>query len=128
MDACITKPIEPTRLLEIIAALVPDETKNAQPAASGAEIASYPAARPRLRSATTSAVDAQTLDALEELVKDFVDELALQFIADGSEILDALAEAAAAGDLMAFREQLHALRSAAANIGARGIYEMCLGW
>jgi len=23
---------------------------------------------------------------------------------------------------------LHALRSAAANVGARGIYEMCLGW
>ena len=30
--------------------------------------------------------------------------------------------------IMAFREQLHALRSAAANIGARGIYEMCLSW
>jgi two-component system sensor histidine kinase RpfC len=129
MDACITKPIEPNRLIEIIATLVPNEGKPAQDAPSSAEIASYPTARPRLRAATTSAVDVQTLNALEELGgKDFVDELAAQFIKDGSEVLDFLAEAAASGDLAAFREQLHALRSAAANIGARGIYEMCLGW
>ncbi|HET7911097.1 MAG TPA: ATP-binding protein [Pseudolabrys sp.] len=129
MDACITKPIEPNRLLEIIATLVPDEGKPAQETPSSAEITSHPAARPRLRTASPSAVDAQTLDALEQLGgKEFVDELASQFIQDGGEILDVLAEAAAAGDLKAFREQLHALRSAAANIGARGIYEMCLGW
>jgi two-component system sensor histidine kinase RpfC len=96
---------------------------------SSADVANYPGARPRLRAAPTSAVDVQTLDALEELGgKDFVDELASQFIKDGNEVLDALAEAAASGDLKAFREQLHALRSAAANVGARGIYEMCLGW
>src|SRR4026207_680426 len=84
MDACITKPIEPNRLLEIIATLVPDEGKPAQGAASSGEIASYPATRPRLRAATASAVDAQTLDALEQLGgKEFVDELASQFIQDG---------------------------------------------
>jgi two-component system, sensor histidine kinase RpfC len=129
MDACITKPIEPNRLLEIIATLVPEQNKDAQLVPSSADVANYPGARPRLRAAPTSAVDVQTLDALEELGgKDFVDELASQFIKDGNEVLDALAEAAASGDLKAFREQLHALRSAAANVGARGIYEMCLGW
>jgi len=129
MDACITKPIEPNRLLEIIETLVPDEGGPAQEPAGSAEIANYRAARPHLRSAAPSAVDAQTLDALEQLGgKEFVDELASQFIQDGGEILDVLAEAATSGDLMAFREQLHALRSAAANIGARGIYQMCLGW
>ena len=129
MDACITKPIEPNRLLEIIATLVPEQNNDAQLVPSSADVADYPGARPRLRAAPTSAVDVQTLDALEELGgKDFVDELASQFIKDGNEVLDALAEAAASGDLKAFREQLHALRSAAANVGARGIYEMCLGW
>ena len=129
MDACITKPIEPNRLLEIIATLVPEQNKDAQLVPSSADVANYPGARPRLRAAPTSAVDVQTLDALEELGgKDFVDELASQFIKDGNEVLDALAEAAASGDLKTFREQLHALRSAAANVGARGIYEMCLGW
>ena len=129
MDACITKPIEPNRLLEVIATLVPDEGMPPQETPSSATITSYPAGRPRLHSTTPSAIDVQTLDALEQLGgKEFVDELASQFIQDGGEILDVLAEAAAAGDLSAFREQLHALRSAAANIGARGIYEMCLGW
>ena len=129
MDACITKPIEPNRLLEIIATLVPEQNEDAQLVPSSADVANYPGARPRLRAAPTSAVDVQTLDALEELGgKDFVDELASQFIKDGNEVLDALAEAAASGDLKTFREQLHALRSAAANVGARGIYEMCLGW
>jgi len=128
MDACITKPIEPNRLLEVIATLVPDEGKPVQEALSSAEIASYPTER-RLRAAASSAVDAQTLDALEQLGgREFVDELASQFVQDGGEILDILAEAATSGDLKVFREQLHALRSAAANIGARGIYEMCLGW
>ena len=128
MDACITKPIEPNRLLEVIATLVPDEGKPVQEALSSAEIASYPTER-RLRAAASSAVDTQTLDALEQLGgREFVDELASQFVQDGGEILDILAEAATSGDLKVFREQLHALRSAAANIGARGIYEMCLGW
>ena len=42
-----------------------------------------------------------------------------------------LAEVSAAvhaGDVQAFREQAHALRSGAANIGASGIYAMCLAW
>jgi hypothetical protein len=52
-------------LLEIIATLVPNEGKLAQDAPSSAEITSYPAARPRLRAATTSAVDVQTLNAIE---------------------------------------------------------------
>jgi two-component system sensor histidine kinase RpfC len=126
MDACVTKPIEPNRLLEVIAALVPAAGTAIREAPSSAEASDYPS-RPRLH--TGSAVDPHTLDALEKLGgKDFVDELASQFMADGGEILDALADAAASGDLKAFREQLHALRSAAANIGARGIYEMCLGW
>jgi two-component system sensor histidine kinase RpfC len=128
MDACITKPIEPHRLLEIIGTLVRDAGKNPQ-AASTSEIASYASPRPRSRIATTAAVDMQTINALEKLGgKEFVDELAVQFIDDAADILHSLAEIMAASDVQAFREQLHALRSAAANIGARGIYEMCLAW
>lgn len=129
MDACITKPIEPNRLLEIIDALVRGSGKPPAAAEATADVASHPTGKPRLRAATVPPVDVLTLDALEELGgKDFVDELAAQFIADAADTLNSLAEAAASGDLKAFREQLHALRSAAANVGARGIYEMCLGW
>ena len=129
MDACITKPIEPNRLLDIIAKLVHDSGKTPQPAAVTGEVANYAQGRPRLRAATPSPVDMNTLESLERLGgKEFVDELAAQFIDDAVETLDELAVAATSGNLMAFREQLHALRSAAANVGARGIYEMCLGW
>ena len=39
-----------------------------------------------------------------------------------------LAQAVASGDVDAFRDHLHALRSASANIGAKDIYRLCLDW
>ena len=129
MDACITKPIEPHRLLEIIETLVRDVGKHLQPAAKSSEVASYTSARARSRTAASAAIDLQTLKALENLGGEkFVDELAVQFVDDAADILHNLGEITASGNVQAFREQLHALRSAAANVGARGIYEMCLAW
>jgi two-component system sensor histidine kinase RpfC len=129
MDACVTKPIEPRRLLEIIGTLVPDAGTIPQSASDESEVAGLTAARPRVRTATAAAVDLHTLNELESLGgKEFVDELAAQFLDDAADILSDLTEVTAAGNVQAFREQVHALRSAAANIGARGLYEMCLGW
>jgi two-component system sensor histidine kinase RpfC len=69
------------------------------------------------------------LDALAELGgEDFVSELVGQFVGDAAGVLRDLAAAARQGDATSFREQAHALRSAAANIGARRIYEVCLSW
>ena len=127
MDACATKPIEPHRLLEIIGKLVDDTGKNPRSASNKSEVAGY--ASSPTRSARETAVDLDTIDALESLGgKEFVDELAAQFLDDAADILRQLSDVMASGNLQAFREQLHALRSAAANIGARGIYEMCLAW
>ncbi len=127
MDACLTKPIEPHRLLEVIGTLVSDGAKKPQADPIKGEVTSYISAR--ARSVAAAAVDSQTLSALESLGgKEFVDELAGQFLDDAADILRQLGEITASGDYKAFREQLHALRSAAANIGARGIYEMCLAW
>ena len=130
MDACITKPIEPNRLLEIIATLVPDEGKPAQEAPSSAEIASYSAARPRLRAATdfsSRRADARCARAArwQGISSTSWRRNSSRTAAKSS---TSLPKPPASGDLKVFREQLHALRSAAANIGARGIYEMCLGW
>jgi two-component system sensor histidine kinase RpfC len=123
MDACLGKPIEPSRLLEAIAALVP-----AAPAAA-------PVAQPRAAAhgepaqGSEPVIDEHTLDALAELGgKDFVAELASQFVGDTAAVLRDLAAAANRGDARSFREQAHALRSAAANIGARRIYEACMHW
>jgi two-component system sensor histidine kinase RpfC len=127
MDACATKPIEPHRLLEIIGTLVSDATKGPQVVSSKAEVAAQ--ASVGARNTREAAVDLDTIDALESLGgKEFVDELAAQFLDDAADTLRQLSDITSAGDVIAFREQLHALRSAAANIGARGIYEMCLAW
>ena len=126
MDACATKPIEPHRLLEIISTLVADAAEAPRVAPQITEAPAH-ASPPRI--VREAAVDLDTIDALESLGgKDFVDELAAQFLDDAADILRQLSDITAAGDTLAFREQLHALRSAAANIGARGIYEMCLAW
>ncbi len=127
MDACATKPIEPHRLLEIIATLVNDAAKGPRVVASKGEAVGQTSVA--ARTIREAAVDLDTIDALESLGgKEFVEELATQFLDDAADILRQLSDITAAGDTLAFREQLHALRSAAANIGARGIYEMCLAW
>jgi len=127
MDACATKPIEPHRLLQIIGTLVDDAAKGPRAVSNKGEAVAHAAPTPRI--VKEAAVDKDTINALESLGgKEFVDELAAQFIDDAADILRQLSDITAAGDTLAFREQLHALRSAAANIGARGIYEMCLAW
>jgi two-component system sensor histidine kinase RpfC len=129
MDACLTKPIEPRRLLEIIETLLHDAGKNLQSASITNGVAGSTSARPHNRTATAAAVDLHTLNELETLGgKEFVDELAAQFLNDADDILRDLTEVTASGNVQAFREQAHALRSAAANIGARGLYDMCLAW
>jgi len=127
MDACATKPIEPHRLLEIIGTLVNDAAKGPRVVSNKAETAGNSSVM--ARNSREAAIDLDTIDALENLGgKEFVDELAAQFLDDAADTLRQLSDITAAGDTLAFREQLHALRSAAANIGARGIYEMCLAW
>ena len=122
MDACVTKPVEPHRLIEIIGTLVPDAGKHPQSSSNVRKAAGH-------ISTAAAVIDPYTLNALENLGgKDFVDEIAAQFLNDAADMLRILTAATASGDVQAFREQLHALRSAAANIGARAIYEMCLDW
>jgi two-component system sensor histidine kinase RpfC len=128
MDACLTKPIEPVRLLEVIEGMVPAEAQNAVPAASQAvtDITSHP----RFRAATVlPAIDLKVLAELEALGgKPFLADLIKEFISDAGVLVRSIAAAAAAVDVRMFRDQAHALRSGAANIGAKGLYDLCLQW
>jgi two-component system sensor histidine kinase RpfC len=128
MDACLVKPIEPNHLIATIEALV-DGAKGSEPSNEARNVVNYDSARSSKRGRNLPAVDESMLRRLEDLGgKQFVDELATEFIDDVDEMIEKLKVIAASGDVMAFREQLHALRSAAANLGARGIYELCLQW
>jgi CheY-like chemotaxis protein/HPt (histidine-containing phosphotransfer) domain-containing protein len=126
MDACIAKPIEPAGLLRVLdEATSPAQHARPPHSAQPAEGASPGA----LAKHGLASLDVRTLESLKALGgDDFVEELAQQFIDDAACVLDELSQAVAKGDVKAFREHAHALRSGAANIGAQGVYEMCLGW
>ena len=121
MDACITTPIERRQLLEIMTTLVHDDGRNQRSvpkAGGGADHCTAPAA----------AIDLRTLSAIESLGgREFADQLTAQFLDDASKILHDLTDEMASGDASAFRK-LYILRNASANIGARGIYDMCSAW
>jgi two-component system sensor histidine kinase RpfC len=120
----IEKPIEPARLLAVLAAIAPAlGTRGASERPVAKAAAAAPAA------SNSSSLDVRTLESLKALGgDDFVEELAQQFIDDAAGVRRELARAAASADVHAFREHAHALRSGAANIGAQGVHDLCLAW
>jgi two-component system sensor histidine kinase RpfC len=75
------------------------------------------------------ALHESTLRDLQALGGDeFVSELIDGFFVDAEAVLVELRHAVTLGDVDAFRDQLHAVRSGAANIGAQAVYELCLAW
>jgi len=129
MDACVIKPIEPARLLNIISSIVSEKQVSDQEAFSESETVKRIASHPKFKTSDVSPIDVRALTDLEALGgTKFVDELIADFDRDTETLLDELKQSAKSCDVNAFREQLHAMRSGAANIGARRIYKMCLSW
>jgi len=85
---------------------------------------------PRFRPANAlPAIDLRVLNELEALGgKPFLAELIKEFISDAGVLVQSIAAAAEVVDVRMFRDQAHALRSGAANIGAKGLYDLCLQW
>jgi len=129
MDACLTKPVEPARLAEVVEAHGRPSSRGEEGSAGGAAgsarvapIASHPG----FRRAAPPPLDPQVLDSLEALGgSDFVAGLVRDFLDDAEQTLRGLDAAAAAGDVAAFRSEVHAVRSSAANIGAKAIWAAC---
>lgn len=124
MAECLTKPVEPKRLMETIAAIVgevlPERFSEEMDTAADIPVAA-PVERP--------IIDSATCEALEQLGGiEFVDQLLEQFVSDSADALSELAHAVAEENVQSFRNCAHALRSAAANVGAARIYQLCLEW
>lgn len=129
MDACVIKPIEPARLLNIIDSIVGEKAVSDEEAFTESETVKRITSHPKFRSTDNAAIDVRALGDLESLGgATFVEELIGDFCRDTDALLGDLKQSAKAVDVTAFREQLHAMRSGAANIGARRIYKMCLSW
>ena len=117
LDGCIGKPIVPNELIEAVNAYIGKGDIQLQPAADPVS-----AAPPH-----GATVDARVLRDLEKLGgQGFVDEVIDQFIADASRLLPELSVSAADNDTSLFRDTIHALRSCAGNVGAVGLYKLCL--
>ena len=128
MDACVTKPVEPAKLIEIIQQMVP--TPAEAPPEPAVQLVTDISAHPRFRAASAvPSVDERALVELEELGGPaFLAEVIQGFVRDAEVLVQTLGEAAAAGNVTLFRDTVHALRSGAANIGAKGLYDLCLQW
>lgn len=122
MDACVTKPIDAVALLELVDRLV----EGRPPAPPRAVPPPQPWVRPAPRE------EVLNLRMLEDLLllggTEFVAEVIATFITDSARHLEALRQEGARLELRAFRDRLHALRSAAANVGAAGLTECCGAW
>ncbi len=130
MDACLTKPVEPARLAEVVEAH--GRPRGGGVGGGGAARPSGPArvatiaSHPGFRRAAPPSLDPQVLASLEALGGgDFLAGLVRDFLRDGEQSVRALEAAAGAGDVSRFRAEAHALRSSAANIGAKGVWGAC---
>lgn len=126
MNGCLSKPIEPRHLL----AFLDDLFKDTKVPSDDKPIASDALAD----LITTSTheityIDVRKLDDLKKLGGDeFIHQIIDQFISDGVGVLQRLQECLVSNNVAEFRDEAHALRSCAANIGAQRIYEICLQW
>jgi two-component system sensor histidine kinase RpfC len=121
MDACLTKPVQPATLLRAI-----KEHVASRPARAPVERSPMPIASTASRS---SIMDESLLVELEQLGgRDFVLDLVEEFFSDADHLVSELRDAAALGDVHRFRLEAHGLQSASANVGAKTVHEICIGW
>ncbi len=127
MDACLTKPVEPARLAEVVEAHGrPNGGGGKAGAASAPARVSAIASHPGFRRAAPPPLDPQVLANLEALGGgDFLAGLVQDFLRDAETSLRTLETAAGQGDVSRFRAEAHAMRSSAANIGAKAVWNAC---
>ncbi|MFC7474718.1 response regulator [Dankookia sp. GCM10030260] len=119
MDGCLVKPIEPAQLAAAVAAHVP-----ARVAPAVTPIDSHPRFRPVPPSAPPALDPTVTADLVALGGRRFAAELVRDFLADAAEVMRSLEAAVAQADVARFRAAAHALRSSAANLGARGVFAL----
>ncbi|HEY8610835.1 MAG TPA: response regulator, partial [Roseomonas sp.] len=124
MDAYLTKPVEPSRLLASIETVTSGMSSPDSAGTAGvADISTHPRFR---AGAGGPPLDEATLDGLEALGgAQFLAELAHDFLEDAEEHLVQLDIAISERDVVAFRATVHAIRSGAANLGAQAVFDLC---
>nr|WP_321454888.1 ATP-binding protein [uncultured Cohaesibacter sp.] len=120
MEDCLLKPIERERLKELLDQVIEARKVNIKTTHEKDISDNW-----GLEEMFTT----QIIEDLRDLGGDrFVVDLAHQFSEDGILALKRLNRAVEDRDDEEFRNGAHALRSAAANIGARSVFDLCLSW
>ncbi len=126
MDATVTKPIDPTRLLQMIADHVGEDEPDAVAVGSDDNRVTPISTHPRFNAGQHRPIDVTALNKLRELGgEDFLADVITGFILDTEKVIQSMRQSAGDMDITGFTRQAHALRSGAANVGAQGIYQLC---
>lgn len=124
MDACVTKPIEPHHLLELLDRLTRDNVVEASVPVDPLGVVTP--LRRESRPALAEPLVRSTLDDLAALGgAEFIGTLLATYEADSTDMLRVLEQSAAIDDANEFRFAAHALSSTAANVGAGEVAKLC---
>ena len=124
MDDCLSKPIEPRQLLDALDAAVSQVGRKA-PEPTRESVTDI-AVHPRFRPASGPAVDVAVLAKLEALGGlAFLDNLIDDFLSDASQLREDLVAACMREEVAEVLAKAHALFSAAGNMGAEPLRQVC---
>jgi two-component system sensor histidine kinase RpfC len=125
IDAYLTKPVEPRKLLEVIGSV----TAATRPATKRKPMAAVPSS---LAGSVASneehpVLNEASLKDLEELGygSDFLLDLIQGFITDGNALVEEMERAQDKRDFSSFRDVAHALKGNAGSVGAISLYKAC---
>lgn len=126
MDACLTKPIETKKLLDMIGTLVPPAKKPAD-LSPPLHASAAPAGAPAQGGGTGPALDPATIDELKTIggTGDFFENLIGIFLEAGEQKIRDLEKAAAGRNYGRCRDIAHAMKGSAGQLGAFPLMEIC---
>lgn len=128
MDAVITKPVEPAKLLATIENMIADHDGMTTEGQPEPVVAAPPSpATPHLRLISSSALDDAALDNLWALEsgEDFFAEVIDDFSQDAADLIGEIERAVTEDSLAGIKHAVHALRSSAAHVGAHRMRAKC---
>ena len=126
IEGYLAKPVDVAELLTLVDRLT-GRVPVSPPPLRGRIDPPWPASGLR---AAQPVLDPVLVERLRQLDQQdgFVSQIINDFIVDAEQLIAELGAAAAAVDVATFRDRAHALRSSAAHLGARALFELCLGW
>ncbi|EKM98392.1 MULTISPECIES: ATP-binding protein [Acidocella] len=128
MDGCLVKPVAPQDLV----AAVEKMARMREPSSVIARLEEWiePPAPVLARPAPEESPLDDAIIANLRLLGDsqFLNELLSDFLSDAKDLIDLLSADAEKGDGQEFRNHAHALRSSAANVGAKALGNLCTPW